>query len=327
MVAADAGADVHPSGSDTGADVHPPGADTSVKAVVDELEGFPGGSTDPSVLTKYAEHVAASVWTEEEHPELKLSSHGRKLQKLGRPVPIIEGLVASTGLSPLIACSVDTGDRGLISSFVERWHRETSSFYLPVGEVTITLDDVASLLHLPIVGDFHTFQPLHVDEVALMLVDLLLVSHQRQPGSRQGIVMDHTYAYLGYEIYISARHWTTATHAYLLHLLGCTLFANKSATYVHVVFLDALRDLSQTGRYAWGAAALVHKYDHLNDACISTSRQLAGYITLLQCWIYEHFSLVVECIADLDYDEVSPRACRWIATKKTMKTIYTKTYR
>eukprot|EP00256_Glycine_max_P045970 XP_006598601.1 protein MAIN-LIKE 1-like [Glycine max] len=303
MVAADAGADVHPSGSDTGADVHPPGADTSVKAVVDELEGFPGGSTDPSVLTKYAEHVAASVWTEEEHPELKLSSHGRKLQKLGRPVPIIEGLVASTGLSPLIACSVDTGDRGLISSFVERWHRETSSFYLPVGEVTITLDDVASLLHLPIVGDFHTFQPLHVDEVALMLVDLLLVSHQRQPGSRQGIVMDHTYAYLGYEIYIS------------------------SATYVHVVFLDALRDLSQTGRYAWGAAALVHKYDHLNDACISTSRQLAGYITLLQCWIYEHFSLVVECIADLDYDEVSPRACRWIATKKTMKTIYTKTYR
>jgi len=38
------------------------------------------------------------------------------------------------------------------------------------------LDDVASLLHLPIIGEFHTFQPLHVDEVVLMLVDLLLVS-------------------------------------------------------------------------------------------------------------------------------------------------------
>ena len=29
-----------------------------------------------------------------------------------------------------------------MSAFVERWHKETSSFHLPVGEVTITLDDV-----------------------------------------------------------------------------------------------------------------------------------------------------------------------------------------
>ena len=112
----------------------------------------------------------------QERPELKLSSHGRKVHNLGRPVPAIKVLVVGTGLSPLIACSVDTDDRGLLSSFVERWHRETSSFHLPVGEVTITLDDVASLLHLPVVGDLHTFQPLHVNEAVLMLVDLLMVS-------------------------------------------------------------------------------------------------------------------------------------------------------
>jgi len=55
------------------------------------------------------------------------------------------------------------------------------------------------------------------------------------------------------EIYHSkceARHRTVATRAYLLHLLGCTLFANKNATHVHVVFLDAFRDLSQSGSYA-----------------------------------------------------------------------------
>ena len=48
-----------------------------------------------------------------------------------------------------------------------------ASFHLPVGEVTITLDDVASLLHLPIIGAFHSFEILHVDEVVLMLVELL----------------------------------------------------------------------------------------------------------------------------------------------------------
>ncbi|KAH1233130.1 Protein MAIN-LIKE 1 [Glycine max] len=262
------------------ADVQDTVADTGAKVAADESERFPSGPTDPSVLTKYAEHVAASVWTGKEHPELKLASHGRKVQKLGRIVPAIEGLVAGTGLSPLIACSVDIDDRGLISSFVERWHRETSSFHLPMGEVTITLDDMASLLHLPIIGDFKTFQPLHVDEAVLIC---------------------------------QARHWTAAARAYLLHLLGCTFFANKNATHVHVVFIDALHDLSQTRRYAWGVAALVHMYDHLNDACISTSRQLAGYITLLQCWIYKHFSLVAECNADPDYDELcwGPVAVRY----------------
>ncbi|KAH1247692.1 G-type lectin S-receptor-like serine/threonine-protein kinase [Glycine max] len=67
------------------------------------------------------------------------------------------------------------------------------------------------------------------------------------------------------------------------------------------------------------AVGLVHMYDQLNDASLSTSRQLAGYITLLQYWIYEHFLSVTECNGDPDYDEVSPHACRWIATKKTVK--------
>ncbi|XP_006574258.1 uncharacterized protein [Glycine max] len=196
-------------------------ADTSAQAATDEPEGFPGGATDPS-----------------ERPELKLSSHGRKVHNLGRPVPAIKVLVVGTGLSPLIACSVDTDDRGLLSSFVERWHRETSSFHLPVGEVTITLDDVASLLHLPVVGDLHTFQPLHVNEAVLMLVDLLMVSPE------------------------AARVETAHYHG----------------PYVHL------------------------------------------------SWIYEHFPSVVECNAGPDYDEASPCACRWITTKKTVKSIYTGTY-
>ena len=40
-------------------------ADTGVEAVEDKHEGFPGGPSDPSVLTEYADHVACSVWTGE----------------------------------------------------------------------------------------------------------------------------------------------------------------------------------------------------------------------------------------------------------------------
>ncbi|KAH1253392.1 Protein MAIN-LIKE 2 [Glycine max] len=246
-------------------DVHAPGADTA-----DDVEGFPGGPRDPLVLTEYADHVAISclfLYTSiHDRPELKLSFHERKVQKFGRPTSEIEGLVVAMRLSPLIACSVDTGDWGLISAFVERWHRETSRFHLSVGEVSITLNDVASLLHLPIVGAFHTFKPLHVDEVVLMLVELLEVSGE------------------------AARAETAQCHG------------------------------PYSGRYAWGAAALVHMYDHLNDACRSSSRQLAAR------WLH-HSLTVTKCMVDPDYDEVSPHAYRWIATKAIVKSISTAMYR
>jgi len=51
---------------------------------------------------------------------LKLSSHGRKVQKFGSPTAEIEGLVVTTGLSPLIACSLDIGNQGLVLAFAER---------------------------------------------------------------------------------------------------------------------------------------------------------------------------------------------------------------
>ncbi|KAH1205542.1 Protein MAIN-LIKE 1 [Glycine max] len=213
-------------------DIH---ADAGAEAAEDQPQGFSGGPSDPSVLTAYADHVACSVWTGEERPELKLSSHGRKVH-----------------MSPESARAETVQCRGPYVRL--QWVREV---------------------------------------------------YQRR---------------------CQACHWTNAARAYLLHLLGCTLFANKSATNVHVVYLEALRDLSMTERYAWGVAALVHMYDHLNDASMSHSQQLGGYITLLQCWIYEHFPSVAESTADQDYDEASPRACRWIATKKTVKSIRTPSY-
>ncbi|XP_028206399.1 uncharacterized protein LOC114389886 [Glycine soja] len=111
----------------------------------DHAEGFPGRPRDPSILTSFAYHVAHSIWSGQERPELKLISHV-------------------------------TGDPGLISTFVERWHRETSTFHFPVGELTITLDNLMALLHLPITGVLHSFEPLLVDEAVFLLMELLQVS-------------------------------------------------------------------------------------------------------------------------------------------------------
>ena len=103
-------------------------------------------------------------------------SHGRKVDKFGRPAPEIEGMIATIGLSPLIRCSVITTDPRLIFAFIERWHRETSTFHLPVEELTITLDDVASLLHIPITGALYSFKPLVTSDAVVLLTELLEVS-------------------------------------------------------------------------------------------------------------------------------------------------------
>ena len=45
-----------------------------------------------------------------------------------------------------------TLDWGLITSLVEKWHPKTHTFHLPVGKMTITLQDVAVILELCIHG-------------------------------------------------------------------------------------------------------------------------------------------------------------------------------
>ncbi|KAK9118285.1 hypothetical protein Scep_016378 [Stephania cephalantha] len=51
--------------------------------------------------------------------------------------------------------------------------------------------------------------------------------------------------------------------AYLLYLLSCTLFANKSGSRVFIALLKLLEDLDDVGKYAWGAAALAYLYRQL----------------------------------------------------------------
>jgi len=114
----------------------------------------------------------------QKHIELKLTSHGRKVEKFGRYAPEIEGIVAATGLSSLITCLLETGDMGLLFVFAESWNKETSSFHISIGEMTVTLNDVASLLHLPIIGAFHTFDAIDVNKIVNLLVMLLEVSTQ-----------------------------------------------------------------------------------------------------------------------------------------------------
>ena len=111
--------------------------------------------------------------------------------------------MAVIGLSPLIACSLEADDRGLIFAFVERWYKETSSFHLPVGEVTITQDDVASLLHLLITSTSIALR-LFMQMKSWTYQLTWLNSVQKKQEMRHCNVMGHMFGYPGCETFTIA---------------------------------------------------------------------------------------------------------------------------
>nr|XP_004487257.2 protein MAIN-LIKE 1-like [Cicer arietinum] len=279
-----------------------------------ELTRYPGGPYDLYVLTRYRYHVSARLWFGEERPLLKIVAHGKKMQQFTPPVlpRPIENWVNLSGLNPLQRGSLKMIDNNLISAFVERWHSETSSFHMPFGEMTITLDDVANLLGLPIRGEFYS--PPDVDRVTAcnLAVHLLGVTTEEiweETRKTRGAHYRLDWLKEVFRRQCAAERFDCAARAYLLNLVGSTIFADKSHTLVDAKYLPLFRYLDGIDRYAWGTAALVVLYDYLSDACYYDTKQLGGYMTLLQCWIYEYFPNIcnrgdqgadVECFARMN---------------------------
>ncbi|KAI5419634.1 hypothetical protein KIW84_043700 [Lathyrus oleraceus] len=68
----------------------------------------------------------------------------------------VMAIAANVGLLPLVDCSITMIDASLLSTSVERWNKETSSFYLLFDEMMITMDDVSIIFHLPFASNFFT---------------------------------------------------------------------------------------------------------------------------------------------------------------------------
>jgi len=191
-------------------------------------------------------------------------------------------------------------DHGLICAFVKRWHEETSSFHLPFGEMTVTLDDVSCLLHLPIDGMLMSHETITRDDAVDLMVThlgsdpgdaLLEVTRTRGAHCRFRYLRRIFKERLLQQLELENEHgmtqevrrlWDQAVRIYLLYLVGITLFTDKSQTVVDVVYLGYFRDLDVVASFSWGAAALAHLYRDLNNAAHWNCGQVLGYRTLLQ---------------------------------------------
>jgi len=89
-----------------------------------------------------------------------------KLSKFGIHHPQIEHMMLNIG-SSLCNISYETINKGFISIVVERWHYAPTLSTSFVGEMTIMLDDMSSLLHLPIRRQFCSYVALYFTLVSV----------------------------------------------------------------------------------------------------------------------------------------------------------------
>ncbi|RYR72780.1 hypothetical protein Ahy_A02g006992 [Arachis hypogaea] len=162
-------------------------------------------------------------------------------------------------------------DEPLVSAFVERWHPETHTFHMPFGECTITLQDIAYQLGLPVDGryvngcltDFQTYiqggRPAWV--CFQELLGVLPPANQIQKFALNYSWFQETFGECpeGADEEIVRRY----ARAYIMMLLGTQLFADKSAL-------------------AW-------LYQCMCRVANRHVVKLAGPLQLLQSWIFWRF--------------------------------------
>lgn len=264
------------------------------------------GPEDPTVLTKFKNHVAVDIWR----------GVGRKtpIRVLGHQLIFqrwtLEGAdkrflnkVSDSGLLPLTRYTYRYNNSVLLSSFVERWHSETNSFHFRFGEKTITLDDVAQLLGVPIEGHaVHASDDNRGNFEELVSECLGVTKEEARVGiKRGGLALDWLHKnFANVPNDATDDRVDCCVRAYLLFLLGCTLFVNKTGNKVHIGYLYLLKDVAKVKSYAWGAGALAYLYRELGQTSKRKTRQMGGYSTLLEVCICCEFLFRMDTKTSID---------------------------
>ncbi|XP_010999288.1 PREDICTED: serine/threonine-protein phosphatase 7 long form homolog [Populus euphratica] len=247
------------------------------------------GPIDGCVLYDQDKHVSSAVWDGQERGVLRCHEHTSKLGEWKLSPKQIE-LVEKAGFGYLRKIPAISLYNPLISALVERWRRETNTFHLSVGEMTVTLQDVALLLGLaidgkPVIGITHT----SCASVCQRLLGKSPDSNYASGGMVKLSWLKEFFSHCSEDAPIEEVE--RCTRAYLLYLVGSTIFSTTTGNKVPVMYLPLFANFEEAEGFAWGAAALAFLYRALGNACVKSQSTICGCLTLLQCWSYFHLNV------------------------------------
>uniref|UniRef100_A0A2N9F283 Aminotransferase-like plant mobile domain-containing protein n=1 Tax=Fagus sylvatica TaxID=28930 RepID=A0A2N9F283_FAGSY len=274
---------------------------------MDDLGIIPG-PIDASVLTLQAKHRSTDIWNNDMGGDIqKLILHCRRreavLSRSNRPHPRIVSYLQRAGFYGLYCLRFIQLDWALISAFVERWRPETHTFHLPLGEMTITLQDMEVMLGLPVDG-----RPV-IRSTILKWPELCgeLLGVIPPPEKLVGCRLNMTWLSETFGVLPDNADEVTVqryARAYILEMLGGSVFADTSGDLVHLLWLMFLDDFDTAGEYSWGSAALAWLYRQLCNAAKARTKDIGGALILVQLWAWSRFPRMtpeIVSIQPIDY--------------------------
>jgi len=168
--------------------------------------------------------------------------------------------------------------------------------------MTITLDDVACLLGIPVVGRLIQEDDLDPDHsVELMVTHLLFPVKDvvEQTSNNSDAFVTYTVLKERYEHLLNrcnhllgedlsekeedemSRIRLACVKTFLLLLLGYTLFADKNSKTINLLWMLAIWDLANISTWSWGAKGLAFLYEQLNLTSSPHVGSIGGYMSLL----------------------------------------------
>jgi Plant mobile domain len=199
-------------------------------------------------------------------------------------------------------------DHKLVIALVERWRPETNTFYLPVGEITVTLQDMSCLWELPIsdpsvVGPSDRGTIKLIKDVFGMDMNNSMMNKNIQ---KKGGENEEDYAaqsslcislkwlrliFSKLEENATDEEVARYTQAFVLDMFAFMIFSDTSGDSVPAMYLKFLQNLTNPLVYNWGAAVLSCLYRNLFISCQSGKKTIVGPLLLLQHWAWTRFPI------------------------------------
>ncbi|QHN87301.1 uncharacterized protein DS421_16g553860 [Arachis hypogaea] len=177
--------------------------------------------------------------------------------------------------------------KALVNALVERWHPDTHTFHLPVGECAVTLEDVAMIFGLPTDGlpvtgmTLSSFEALEVE-----CLHQFGVTPRKSDCRGSGIKLTWLRDVKERLQLTDENSIQVYVKCHIMLLIGTILFGDKSGASVHWKYLPLLSDFASIGQYSWGSACLAHLYRSLCRASRFECKEIDGPLTLLLCWAW-----------------------------------------
>ncbi|QHN87188.1 uncharacterized protein DS421_16g552870 [Arachis hypogaea] len=179
------------------------------------------------------------------------------------------------------------------ASLIKAWCPETHTFHLPWGECTITLEDVAMQVGLPIDGEpvsgtLRSWSKFYQRDIWQWCEELLgEVPNGHVGTTKYNIKLKWLRSRLQ-QMPLDSPEEALVRYArcYIMYLLGGVLRPDKANNTVHVRYLPLLANYEAISTYSWGSAVLCWLY---RGMCLATDYNvegMSGCHTLLMSWIY-----------------------------------------